>query len=594
MLPEELRFCCYEGSLCGLDEGDAHRWVYDADQRRWITVSTPILWGSPLLDHDHGDGFDEEWEERGVQAIELVKEHIDTAPADAMGVIVEASGNVRFVNSHCINMNDSTFYPLLESYQLPQGTFKTLLRSDITELDRLSAHVDLVSYPGVEKAAFKYTHHHKGFGDWAEYQIQARLPKHPNLLPLDRLVLDEQTGKRLLGFTTPFVEGGDLDTNKDRLFKLKHLRQLMDVVDLLNYKFGIVHNDLAPRNLFIDPSTDDLILFDFSVSAKIGYEPDSMERWVIVAIKERNDVKGVVMTVHEILTRDPCYKGVGLHYLDETDLLAGPEKWVKHPDVQLEPGIDAVDYYNELMRWVKARRERPITVYTEASEPIDWPRRLLNLEEPGWYSREEAEERGWPYIDWTRPRWAHLDRSRPLLATGKYADDPSGSRGAGWEDEEPVTKTRLKGDWAFGAKPTPVPVATTSNATAEPETNMATDNTTTDNATTDTNITTDNATIDNTTIGKHTTPASTPPSTEPQPQAGAGGEAKTETKTETKTKTETETKTEAKPSRARTRKRAASAALRDGRDGPPAARRSPRRRARSLSRGSGEGKKAGC
>lgn len=156
-------------------------------------------------------------------------DYIETLAVDIKGVVVETSGKLRFVNKPCLDHNSSTFYPLLESYQLPQDTFKTILRSEITELGRLSVHVDLVSYDGMEKGAFKYCHHPHGFGSWAEFQILARLPKHPNILPVDRLVLDEQTGKRVLGFTTPFIEGDDLHRNKNRLFKLKHLRQLMEV-----------------------------------------------------------------------------------------------------------------------------------------------------------------------------------------------------------------------------------------------------------------------------------------------------------------------------------------------------------------------------
>lgn len=217
---------------------------------------------------------------------------------------------------------------------------------------------------------------------------------------------------------------------------------MQQVVDFLNYKLGITHNDMAPRNLFIDLSTDDLILFDFNYSERTGYMDGRGGCMIMRSMKERNDVKGAVMTVHELLTRDPRYEGgAQLHKLDEADLLAGPEKWAKHPEVQLEPGVDVIDYYNELMRWVKAHVERPIPVYTEASDPLDWPDGERNYEEePPTYERDKAEERGWPYIDWIRPRQAYLDRSRRLLATDRYADDPSSTSGPGWESENPVTE----------------------------------------------------------------------------------------------------------------------------------------------------------
>jgi hypothetical protein len=147
-----------------------------------------------------------------------------------VAILVDGEGNLTFVNEHELDENKSTWYPLLDEYQLPEGAVKTVLRSELTELDRLSVHVDLVSYPGMEKCVFKYTHHYKGCGStYQEFQIQARLPRHPNILPLDRLVLDELSGKRVVGFTTPYIAGGDLYTNKDRPFKLKYLKQLMEV-----------------------------------------------------------------------------------------------------------------------------------------------------------------------------------------------------------------------------------------------------------------------------------------------------------------------------------------------------------------------------
>ncbi|KAK4041692.1 kinase-like domain-containing protein [Parachaetomium inaequale] len=310
------------------------------------------------------------------------EENIDKVAADVVGILVDGSGNLTFVNEHELDENKSTWYRLLDEYQLPEGAVKTVLRSALTELDRLSVHVDLVSRPGLEKCVFKYTHHYAGCGKtYQELQIHARLPSHPNILPLDCLVLDELSGKRVVGFTAPFIAVGDLDTNKDRPFRLKHLKQLMEAVDYLNYTLGIVHHDMAPRNLFIDPATDTLVLFDFGVAAKIGYKAAPWERHVTVALEERNDVKGVVVTVHEILTRAPRYAAYPpLHSLDETDLLAGPEKWVKHPDVELDAGLDAVDYYNELMRWDKEGREHAtepavvtIAVTTTNPDPTTQP-----------------------------------------------------------------------------------------------------------------------------------------------------------------------------------------------------------------------------
>jgi hypothetical protein len=455
MTSEDLRFICIEGVMCA----DPECWVYDLDQRRWFVVGMPV----PLsYIRASEDDETEEWIAMCQRAKELLGRHVDNVATDVTGIKVdEVSGDLTFVTdpaNFLFDPNISTHYPLLEEFQLPEQRVKTVLRSGLSELEPLSPHVDLVSHSEGGKGVFKYSHHHRGFGHiWQEIQIHARLPSHTNILPLDFLVLDEITGTRVVGFTTPFIDGGDLDRNRDRPFKLKYLKQLtaveypsrslstnkptvqetQQVIDDLNYKYGIAHQDVAPRNIFIDSSTDTLLLFDFSEAARIGYNGGGTFR-TAPAREERNDVKAVVLTVHEILTGDQRYQTTLLHDIDEADLLYGLDKWKKHPDVQLDPGLDITDYYNELMRWVRARRERPIKVYAEASELLDWPTELPAFEALRLYSytREEAEQRGLPYIEWIRPRSAHLDRSRRLLATGKYADEAE-SNGV-VNNEEPV------------------------------------------------------------------------------------------------------------------------------------------------------------
>ncbi|KAK3322924.1 hypothetical protein B0H66DRAFT_602347 [Apodospora peruviana] len=74
-----------------------------------------------------------------------------------------------------------------------------------------------------------------------------RIPKHPNIVPFDALVVDKLDGvDRVVGFTTRFIPGGNLDENKTRVFKLKYLEQLISTVDYLNLTLGIVHGDTCP------------------------------------------------------------------------------------------------------------------------------------------------------------------------------------------------------------------------------------------------------------------------------------------------------------------------------------------------------------
>lgn len=70
--------------------------------------------------------------------------------------------------------------------------------------------------------------------------------------------------------TSLYIPGGSLDENKSRVFKLNWPEQLTHVVDDLNRKYGIAHQDIAARNLVIYSETDDLLIFDFNYSGRTG------------------------------------------------------------------------------------------------------------------------------------------------------------------------------------------------------------------------------------------------------------------------------------------------------------------------------------
>jgi hypothetical protein len=82
-----------------------------------------------------------------------------------------------------------------------------------------------------------------------------RLPRCLNIIPFGRIVVDELEG-RVVGFTSGYVPGGNLEANRSRIFKLKWLQQLIKVVDDLSLEYGISHPDVAPRNLLVNESRD--------------------------------------------------------------------------------------------------------------------------------------------------------------------------------------------------------------------------------------------------------------------------------------------------------------------------------------------------
>jgi serine/threonine protein kinase len=125
-------------------------------------------------------------------------------------------------------------------------------------LDRLGPCVDMSSYKDEsqnrdEIVAFKFYPLEKPTRRkmaWDELQAYKNLPSHPNLVPLDRVVI-EDVESRVIGFTTKYIPGGNLD-NPDRPFLFEYLQQLTNLIDFLNLDLGIMHQDVAARNLLID------------------------------------------------------------------------------------------------------------------------------------------------------------------------------------------------------------------------------------------------------------------------------------------------------------------------------------------------------
>lgn len=238
-----------------------------------------------------------------------------------------------------------------------------------------------------------------------------RLPKHPHIVPFMNIVVDELEG-RFVGFTTKYIPGGTLEENKSRPFKLRWLRQLMNVIDELNLNLGIAHQDIATRNLVIDETTDSLMLFDFDFSARIGTPAYS---------EARNDIKGVFFTIYEIITRNDSLRAV--RHEDQDISIIEREDWMKHPDVLLDHPVSA--YRQVVDEWREQRRNgKQITAYTDAPHYLDWPplpdpplsevethyigKTVKELKKLYDWSRTTLQEEGKPILKWQRPpqKWA--------------------------------------------------------------------------------------------------------------------------------------------------------------------------------------------
>ncbi|ROV91203.1 hypothetical protein VMCG_09352 [Cytospora schulzeri] len=422
------RFNAYSSET--FPEGPTTWHTIDWDQRRYISTSVP-----EEVDVDDGG---EEVEERIIQSLAGIVDQLD---ADVNLVNFSIEGDLISTSSDA--KDDSAQAPLYCPIDMIPAQYRrgcVVSRADLVEIDRLSQCVDLVSYrsqPG-SRAVFKYQfHHNQVLRNWHELNCWMRLSGHPNIVPMDCLVTDYAEVPNhgivevVVGFTSVFVPGMTLQDNPSRVFKLKYLEQLIEVVDDINLKFGIVHQDIAPRNLLINPITDTLQLFDFSCAGKLGWGGASEDQRLFGNSGSfKFDLMGVVATMYEIITRDTQLAEQVLLCADMSTI--EEKEWVKHPDVVLDK---EVSHYRQTLRsWLK-RRSQPenlITHYTQAPSPMEWPQswrpELPWLDQDGnplgesspcsSVRRAALKALGLKFVEWERPAHNKIPNGFRVLGNG--------------------------------------------------------------------------------------------------------------------------------------------------------------------------------
>ncbi|KAL5596137.1 hypothetical protein FOVSG1_009826 [Fusarium oxysporum f. sp. vasinfectum] len=364
--------------------------IIDWDQRRVVSVT-----------------MDGEQDDESL-AIEHFSRHSDPLSPDIHRIYVSHNDEIK--STYTDSKNDPTccvHYPSLHD-ACPPEEVQTVRRDKLEELERLGPNADLFAYsPCIEGSAKKVVF---------KYYFLWQSPK---------LVVDELEG-RIVGFTSNYVPGGNLEENKSRVFKLKWLQQLIKVVDELNLGHGIAHQDIAPRNLLINESTDSIMLFDFNFAARINC-PSSGEGESYV--EERNDIKGVIFTIYEIITQDDSLRSIPHEdqNLDNIEL-----KWVKHPGVKLD---NPVESYQLMLKEWRERRERD-SRSGNVPRLIDWPampkppQKTISLKTvhgqttsvtvDNWYERrQDIRGRGDKVLNWERPPQRLLDNGIRVLSTGE-------------------------------------------------------------------------------------------------------------------------------------------------------------------------------
>lgn len=396
---------------------------YDFDQRRCITVA--------IKGQQDPDGH---------VADEFLAKHINDIPRDAVQVGISKDGAL--ISSSADEDLDQTRLPIYPPITAIPEEFQSRVvnLATLVEVERLGAIVDLViDKTSLRKYVFKWHIHWKEFiGLWHEMNCMMRLSSHPNVVSLDRLVIakcgpDEQD--RIVGFTMEHVAGGTFEKNKSRVFKMKYLKQLISVVDHLNLRLGIIHQDIVPDNLLLDAVTDTIKLFDFNFSARVGSKGYEDNFHLFRDRKNRDDVKGVVFLIYEIVTGDWQYNSKPLSTFPMADVLREP--WVQREQVQLDSSLEA--YQSALRDWVAIRKapENIVSHYTELTDHIlEWPAlegmtvvpddvkdSSASGEARFYRLRRDARRCGELYLRWERPAHDDIPRDNWVLANGELVSD---------------------------------------------------------------------------------------------------------------------------------------------------------------------------
>jgi len=327
---------------------EAHCNVWDWDQLRMVKIKGTAKLFPPDEDKE----------------VPILAQFADYLSLEVRAVTLDADGFLSGVSTDP-EEDDTMFVPYL-----PFSTVESLADcriiqySKLQELDRLGPGVDLSSYEdetgNPQKVAFKFNPLAKPRRlqmAWNELNLLKSLPPHPNIVPFDRIVL-EDVESRVIGFTTKYIPGGTLDNPKVP-FRFEWIQQLTKLVDFLNLELGIMHQDIAPRNLLIDPDTHKLLLFDFD--------------WVAYGKKGlldgRDDVTGVVFTLYELITNNTHFTSIP-HWERNMDTVQNISEWTCNRELD----SDVSTFRNFLNEWVATRKsDGDMGRYLNAPNQLTWP-----------------------------------------------------------------------------------------------------------------------------------------------------------------------------------------------------------------------------
>ncbi|KGO67172.1 hypothetical protein PEX1_014430 [Penicillium expansum] len=105
--------------------------------------------------------------------------------------------------------------------------------------------------------------------------------------------------------------------------------------------YGIMHQDITPRNVLIDSSTHKILLFDFDRAT-------SGEKNLHDG---RDEVSSVVFTNYELITNDTSFSGIP-YWERNIDMVQNVSEWTSHRELDSKVS----EFRKHLNEWVATRR----------------------------------------------------------------------------------------------------------------------------------------------------------------------------------------------------------------------------------------------
>ncbi|KAI1074750.1 hypothetical protein F5B20DRAFT_425493 [Whalleya microplaca] len=403
------------------DQGLTRVGVVDYDQRRdYFLVGPKDQYG---LDINDTGGQLEATRRRVYQAVEKYKPLI--AP-NTRTIIMDRKRFVDLSELPPIEAEDKyeetftlseLYFPSLKSS--PFQDSPTVCISALQEVDRLGPGKDLVAPTGnlEDRVLFHYglTQHARD-SMLNQIKVLTSIPPHQNVLPLNEIVVHDTESPRIIGFTTQHI------VYTSPVFKLKWLGQLIDTLNFLHFDMGIVHGDIKPKNLQVDPATDDLLLTNFGKANSVDNSKDT---------DIDDELKMATWALYHIVTRDIARSGPPRDRLN-TKEINDMRTWPVKTTLDCETST----LRNKLYDWLSWRESRGVTF---AKDPIVLPwrkqcyspafsKRFLSSNEAengtSDYTRPHSRP-SMPYnISWQRPPYAtaYADRASDNMVIAPEAD----------------------------------------------------------------------------------------------------------------------------------------------------------------------------